>query len=146
MDAKGVLRTLIIGEWVLLIVNVVLEINLQSTLPAPLRSYVEQQINTYPTALDSVILFTLILMIASSIGLFVLARWAPPFYVVSVLLGLLTFLPEPQVATAWGTLVGNAGGILSGVIIGMLYFPSISQLFTTSNAKSSRATGVRSGA
>ena len=82
----------------------------ESTLPPPLREYLEREQNAEVTAMDFVLLLIwiplLVAIIASYVGMLRFARWSRPLALATSALGVLAlplFGPtvEPGIVTAW---------------------------------------------
>jgi hypothetical protein len=134
MSSRGLLRTLIVAEFVLGIVSIVVSLLTESSLPEPLQTYLAEEAEADITTRDIVMLATgiplLILLLVSSIGLFSFWRPARILYVITTVVGLLG-MPffGPYVDSGWGAMFEEAAIIISGMILAMIYFSPVKDLY-----------------
>jgi hypothetical protein len=134
MPSKGFLRTLIVAELVLGITSVVVSLFTESMLPEPLRAFVEAESEAEVTTHDMILLAAgiplILLVLVSSIGLFVFWRPARILYVVTIVAGLLlTPFFGPYVDAGWGRVFEDAAVIVSGVILALIYLSPLKVLY-----------------
>jgi len=134
MPTSGFLRTLIVAEIGLVIVSVVVSMVTESTLPEPLRAYLEAEVEADITTWDLVMLATgiplLILLIVSSVGLFFFWRPARVLYSITMAAGLvMTPFFGPYVDSGWGTMFDQAAIVVSGAILALIYFSPLKVLY-----------------
>ena len=134
MSSRGVLRTLIVAEVGLVVLSIVGSLLTESLLPEPLRAYVatefEGEITTRDVAMVAAAVPLLILWLVSTIGLFFFWRPARMLYVVTMIFGLLA-MPffGPYVDVGLGAMLEDAATIISGVILALVYFSPVKELF-----------------
>jgi hypothetical protein len=127
MTATFALRTAIVFEWLFGLSTIILSITLERFLPDPLREYLAVEAESVPSLAEFLILplaiVMLLVLIASSIGLLLLQRWARWGYLASMALScvLMPFL-GPHVEHALTEAFDMASMILSGVVIGLAFF------------------------
>jgi hypothetical protein len=134
MSLSGLLRTLIVAEVGLVVLSVVGSLLTESLLPEPLRAYVETEfegdITTREVAMILAAIPLVVLWLVSSIGLFFFWRPARFLYVVTMIFGLLaTPFFGPYVDAGLGAMLESAGTIISGVILALVYFSPVKELF-----------------
>jgi hypothetical protein len=127
MPSKTLLRTLIVAEIALGIISIVVSLVTESSLPEPLRAFLEVDSEADVTAQEMVLLAVAIpligLLLVSSIGLFFFWRPARILYLITMIVGLLlTPFFGPYVDAGWGTMFEDAAVIISGVILALVYF------------------------
>jgi hypothetical protein len=138
--SKTLLRALIVTEYVLIIVAIVVGLATESLLPDPLRTFVEEEANAELTNDDIAMLIIglplIILLIVSSIGLFMLWPPARILYLIGVASGLI-LMPVfgPYVESGWGTAFEDAASIISGVILALVYFSPLKRYFDASGPR-----------
>lgn len=134
MPSKGFLRTLIVAEFALTIIGAVVSLLTEPLLPEPLRDFLAAESTAEVTARE-IIMFAaaiplLILLLVSSIGLFFFWRPARILYVITIAAGLLVApFFGPYVDAGWGTTFGDAAMIVSGVILALIYFSPLKDLY-----------------
>jgi hypothetical protein len=134
MPSKGFLRTLIVGEIVLGIVSIVVSLLTRSSLPEPLRAFLDAESKAEMTAgvlsLLATTIWLIILSLVASIGLFFFWRPARILYLIAVAANLLlTPFSGPYVDAGWGTTFLQAGFIVSGFILALIYFSPLKDLY-----------------
>ncbi len=127
MNVRKALRIALLAEWGLIIATIASSFLLESALPSPLRQYVQAEserdlaLADLPIALGGILI--LISTIATTIGLFLFQRWARPFYLVTTLASFgIILLAGPSVEHAVSETLGELAVLVSGVILGMIYF------------------------
>jgi hypothetical protein len=139
--SKTLLRALIVTEYVLIIVAIVVGLATESLLPDPLRTFVEEQANAELTNNDVAMLIIglplIVLLIVSSIGLFMLWPPARILYLIGIASGLV-LMPVfgPYVESGWGTAFEDAASVVSGVILALVYFSPFKRYFETPRPRS----------
>ena len=129
MPAKRLLRILILVEIpVMVAIGVATYLSVPS-LPDPLRNFlsVKDQISPDSTVIEVV---ALVAFLIANVGLYVFWSGARTFYfVVTLALQLSNLLLGPFVATGWTELFEATLTLLNGVILGVIYFSPIRDLF-----------------
>jgi hypothetical protein len=134
MPTKGLLRTLIVMEIVLGFTSVVVSFITEPMLPEPLRAFVNAESEEAITAYDMILLAfgipLILLFLVSSIGLFLFWRPARILYVVTIVAGfVLTPIFGPYVDAGWGRIFEDAAVVVSGVILGLVYFTPLREMY-----------------
>jgi hypothetical protein len=134
MLTKRALRFLIVAELLLAIIGGVLTVFTTSLLPEELQAYeqavAEAGYTTREWVLLGVGIVLLILVLISSIGLFVFWRPARLFYLLTLIAGVaLAPFYGPYVDAGWGTLFQEAAMIISGVILALIYYSPLRDLY-----------------
>jgi hypothetical protein len=134
MPSKGFLRTLIVAEVVLGIISVVVSLLTESSLPEPLQAFLHAESEVEATGRGMVMLAAaiplIILLLVSSIGLFFFWRPARFLYLIAIAGGLLlTPFFGPYVDAGWGATFEEAAIIISGVILALVYFSPLKDLY-----------------
>jgi hypothetical protein len=134
MPTKGLLRTLIVAEIVIGIISIVVSSFTESTLPEPLRAFSEAQteseITTRGVAMIAAAIALIILLLVSSIGLFFFWRPARILYLLTLILGIaMTPFFGPYVDAGLGTAFEDIAVVISGVILGLVYFSPLRELY-----------------
>jgi hypothetical protein len=127
MNTSTVLRICVVLEWVFAGSGIALSLLLESALPDPLRQWLsaelEKSLNLHDVLLLFLIVPLLLCAIVSSIGLFLLKRWAAWLYLGTVIVGFLLYpLMGPTVEHALADAVDDIAVVLSGLIIGLAFF------------------------
>jgi hypothetical protein len=128
------LRTLVLAEWCLLLLAAIVDISLESSLPAPLAAHVAAESETFfgswPPAVAIALTMTLLLSLISSIGLLFLSPWSRVAYLATMILGFaVSPFMGPQVMTAPGATLGQAAAVVSGILLAGLYMGPFRDLF-----------------
>jgi hypothetical protein len=134
MSSRGVLRTLIVAEVGLVVLSVVGSLLTEVLLPEPLQAYLETEfegdLTTFEVAMLVAAVPLVILWLVSSIGLFFFWRPARLLYVVTMIFGMLaTPFFGPYVDAGLGAMLEDAATIMSGVILALVYFSPVKELF-----------------
>ncbi|MEK7855071.1 MAG: hypothetical protein AAB288_03200 [Acidobacteriota bacterium] len=134
MPSRGFLRTLIVAEIFLGIISIFVSLLTESSLPEPLRAFLEAESEAEVTAREMMMLAVgiplIVLLFVSSIGLFFFWRPARILYLITVGIGLLlTPFFGPYVDAGWGTTFEEAAVIVSGVILALVYFSPLKDLY-----------------
>jgi hypothetical protein len=144
MSPSQLLRYLILAMWGTAIVGAVLDLSLESTLPEPLRQYLNSEWNEEnltPREWVGVVagLASLVLMITGSVRLYRLrATGCRPFFT-GLALSVLTMLCfEAVIYNPWSAALYEASMVLGGVIVGWLYLADSRLDFTHSAAPRDR--------
>ena len=132
--SKGFLRTLIVAEIALVIISVVVSLLTESSLPEPLRAFLKAEFEAEITVRAMTMIIATIplfvLMLGSSIGLFFFWRPARILYLIVTAVGLLlTPFFGPYVDAGWGSTLEEAATIVSGVILALIYFSPLKDLY-----------------
>lgn len=129
MNVRKALRIAILAEWGLIIATIASSFLLESSLPSPLRGYVQAESERdltpadLPVAIGGILI--LVLTVVGTIGLFLFQRWARPLYLVTTLASFaVVLLAGPSVEHAASETLGELAVLVSGVILGMIYFTS----------------------
>lgn len=70
--------------------------------------------------------------ILAAVGLFLFRRWGRTVFLICLLTELaVTVLTGPHVNTGWTMLVGYIYSIIEGVILALIYFSPIREMFET---------------
>jgi hypothetical protein len=106
----------------------------ESSLPEPLRAFLDAESEAEITVREMVMLLAaipvIILLLVSSIGLFFFWRPARMLYLIALVAGLLlTPFFGPYVDAGWGTTFEEAAVIVSGVILAPVYFSPLKDLY-----------------
>ena len=130
MKTATVLRIAIVAEYILVALSVILSFTLEDSLPPPLRDYVkaeaEREITRSELLLMVPMLILIVAAVVASVGLFMLKEWARWCYLAATGGGstLLVFM-DPSVQHAVTEGVGNFTVIVSGVILGIVFFTDV---------------------
>ncbi len=130
MPIESVLRILVVGQWLLAALSIVIFQVEVANLPFLLQEYAAAEATRPPTVLDAVVGWLTLLWavgsLASSVGVFLLQRWARPIFLAMALLGcVLQALLEPSVTTGWSVAAETAAQVVVGVTIGVAYFSPV---------------------
>ena len=134
MPSKGFLRTLIVAEVGLGLLSVVVSSLTETLLPEPLRAFLKAESEAEMTArtmiMGALTIALLVLWLLSSVGLFFFWRPARMLYLVVTVVGLLVApFFGPYVDAGWGTAFDEASLIGSGVILALIYFSPLKNLY-----------------
>ncbi|MDA1143275.1 MAG: hypothetical protein O3B01_32355 [Planctomycetota bacterium] len=134
MPSKGFLRTLIVAGFGLGIISVVVSLLTESSLPEPLRAFLDAESEAEVTAREMILLAAaiplIILVLVSTIGLFFFWRPARILNLISIVAGLiLTPFFGPYVDAGWGMTFVEAATIISGVVLALVYFSPLKDLY-----------------
>jgi len=134
MPSKVFLRTLIVAEISLGAISVVVSLLTESALPEPLRAFVKAEAEAEMTVGPMIMIATtiplVILFFLSSIGLFFFWRPARIVYLIATVAGLLlTPFFGPYVDLGWATAFDEAAILVSGVILSLIYFSPLKDLY-----------------
>ena len=137
MLTKRALRFLLVAEILLAITGGIVTVFTESLLPAELQAYEqavsEADVTTREWVLLGVGIVLLVFLLVSSIGLFVFWRPARLLYFCTVIGGLaLTPFYGPYVDAGWGTLFQEMAMIVSGVILALIYYSPLRDLYERS--------------
>ena len=128
------LRILVIVEMILVSVEIAADFLLEGFLPEALRAYLKAEMDAPFRPLDILFLALAIplciAMIAAWIGLLRFWKHAPRLYLVATL-GLVfsEALSGPSVMTSLGSALDSASSMLSGAIIGLLFFSEVRESY-----------------
>jgi len=101
------------------------------SLPEPLASYANAQMNKGVTAKAILDLIALAGLLFSYVGLFSLKRWGRTLFVAAtIILTFLTLFDHPVIVTANTNVLSSIGDMLGGAIIAISFF---TPLFNTSD-------------
>jgi len=130
MPITTLFRIILIAGLLTAIIGVVAGMTLVDTLPTILQEYLTQVENEEMS--DNTAVTTLILLIASTIGLWKFKNWARIIYIVITIV-LLPLYPAmgPIVMNPWEAMFGDIALILEGVLIAMMFFSPIHKEFKT---------------
>lgn len=71
--------------------------------------------------------------LVASLGLFLFQHWGRPLFLISTILFVLTTpLYESYVSTGWSATLAYVASLLEGMILALIFFSSLSRLFTKS--------------
>ena len=131
---KRAFRGLVLVSLALLFLGVVVELVSESSLPEPLRSYVqaegEKELQPSDWLILAAVLVALPLLIAATLGLCFFKNWARWAYlVVCVVFVAFSPLLGPVVQPAWSAAFEDCSTILTGVILALSFFSPISAYF-----------------
>jgi uncharacterized membrane protein len=127
MNVRKALRIALLVEWGLIIATIATSFLLESALPSPLRQYVQAESERDLTPADLAVAIGGILIVAmtvvATIGLFLFQRWARPLYLVTTLASFgVVLLAGASVEHAVSETLGELAVLVSGVILGIIYF------------------------
>ena len=110
-----------------------------SSLPAPLRDYVQAQseanLTTGEIVASIIAILTLIAFVVSIIGLYLFWRPARPLTVITLVLALIyTVLAGPTVELGLATSLDELGAVLWGIILALIYLPPAKDWFERPHA------------
>jgi hypothetical protein len=131
MPSKSFLRILIVVEIGLGILGGVVSHLTVSWLPEPLRAFSKAESQGERALVMLRVVFPLIILsLVSSIGLFFFWRPSRILYLISSVLWLL-LLPffGPNVDAGWGKVFEDAGLVVSGVILALVYFSPLKSFY-----------------
>ena len=127
MKAKTVLRVAVICEWGFLILSILLDSILESSLPDQLQAYLEWErsqvfsLNEWFLLLQTPLFF--IGYATASIGLLLLKAWSKWLYLIVLIFGFApALISGPIVYHAVVDLVVEVQTLLSGLILGIVFF------------------------
>ena len=131
MPSKSFLRTLIVVEIGLVILDIVVSLLTVSLLPESLRAFSEAESQGERGLVVLRVAFpVIILWLGSIIGLFFFWRPSRILYLISTVLWLLpTPFFGPYVDAGWGIAIDYAAMIVSGVILALVYFSPLKSLY-----------------
>jgi hypothetical protein len=131
MPSKSFLRTLIVVEIGLVILDIVVSLLTVSLLPESLRAFSEAESQGERGLVVLRVAFpVIILWLGSIIGLFFFWRPSRILYLISIVLWLLLQpFCGPYVDAGWGTAFEDAAMIVSGVILALIYFSPLKSLY-----------------
>jgi hypothetical protein len=132
--ATRVLRWLVVAEILLSIASGIVSLATVNLLPPELRAYEQATFEADLTSKDLILLgvalVLLSLIVVSSIGLLVFWRPARLLYLVRIIAGIaIAPFAGPYVDAGWGDSLEGAAILVSGVILPLIYYPPLSQLF-----------------
>jgi len=145
VSPKALLRTLVVLEFSLAILAGAVSWATESSLPEPLRAYVQAQAerewpDRYLVMLAAIGGPLLLAYVVASVGLFLFWRPARPLYLVTVIGGvLLTPALGPYVDSGWGEMLGAVGGMVTGAILALIYFSPLKELYEGGSTASASA-------
>jgi phosphoglycerol transferase MdoB-like AlkP superfamily enzyme len=132
--SKRLLRILVVAELLMIVLGVAVALLTEPSLPEPLRDWVQAEAEVEPTAgflvLTGFGFLMVVALVVSNIGLFFFWRFARPLYLVTTLAPVL-LLPAfgPDVSSGWAAMFDDLGMILSGIIIALIYWSPLRDLF-----------------
>lgn len=127
MMAKTALRVAVICEWGFLLLAILLDAILESSLPEQLQAYLEwERSQTFSLNEWFLLIQTPLFLIGyatASIGLLLLKRWSKWLYLIVLIFGFApTLISGPIVEHAFVDLVVEVQTLLSGLILGIVFF------------------------
>lgn len=130
MSLKTTLRTLLVLYWFLTAATIALSLAMEAWLPAPLAGWnaaSADSMSTASLAAWGVVVFVfLVLLFAASAGLFFFKRRARWVYLATVFVfHVISIFIGPVVEHALPAAVNDFTIVLSGVIIGMVFFSGV---------------------
>jgi hypothetical protein len=130
MSSAQTLRYLILTMWVTAIVSVVLDFSLESRLPEPLRDYLAAKWDEDFTLRDVVVsvvgLIGLWFLVQGSIHLYGLRAKGRRQFLIGLVTSTLTVpLFGPVVSNPWVALLSDVFFVLTGIIVGLIYFSAV---------------------
>lgn len=136
--SKRTFQCLIISKWLLLILTMILYVTTKKLLPPELRAYFETQQNLPLTNTETIFLWIilgwLVFAFVNSIWLFMFKNWARRTFVLLLIINVL-ITPIPigtgYVMTGWTMLTYYLSAVVDGVLIALMYFSPISEMFET---------------
>jgi len=134
MRNQRVLRMLIITDIVLTVLLIISELALQSTLPAPLRKWLddwgEPSLSPIQMLVLALFLVTISVGMIAWIALYNFWKYGPPLYVAAWILSVIgTALSGPSVMTSAGATLELLETVVAGMILGIVYFSDLRARF-----------------
>ena len=130
MSPENTLRGAVLISWTSLMSSAVVLPWEKATLAPPLREHLEAELSgpITPALMFGIVL--LLVLVAASIGLLCIARWARPLFLWANL-GALCLSPAlgPLVMGPWQTLFNDIALMGFGVVIALTYFGDIKHRF-----------------
>lgn len=130
MSLKTTLRTLLVLYWFLTAATIALSLAMEAWLPAPLAGWNAASADAMPPAALAawgvVVFALLVVLFAASAGLFFFKRRARWVYLATVFIfHVISIFIGPVVEHALPAAVNDFTIVLSGVIIGMVFFSDV---------------------
>src|ERR1700687_4678776 len=123
-----VFKSLVIGQWVVIILVVLISSSLESDLPAPLRAYLEEDLQRDLTVWGVLSIPLLLCHIVASAGLYLFKWWARNLYSATVLLFIL--LPSgPQVLSSIESALNDLVSIIEGMLLVLMWATPLANSF-----------------
>jgi hypothetical protein len=127
---KTLFRWVVAGSIGLLIGSVAVLIVVGESLPPELSAWVEAEVNSEWTALDTFAASMAVVSIVSGVGLLLFARWSRWAYAASTIaVTVATLFGGPSVSTAFEAFFSEVVLLLDGFIIGTAFFSDVRQCF-----------------
>lgn len=135
---KGQFRWLVTASVFVTILGVIVSVVGESSLPVPLRDYMESQseadLSTGDIVLVAVSIPLLIALVVSIIGLYCFWRFARPLTVIVWLIALvLQVFAGPTVDSGLATSLYELGAVLTGIILAVIYITPARAWFGKTN-------------
>jgi hypothetical protein len=132
MQIKTIFRGIILIYIASMAANITLSIMLDDMLPVELYNYLAEVENKPVTNLDYFVLFILMVFYPLSlIGIWLFNAWGRTLFVAMEVLGILIFpiIIGHVVMNPWEALFYEISGMLSGIIIAMLFIGPVGDKF-----------------
>ena len=132
--SPAILRSLLVLKMVFLATGVVLSMVLESSLPEPLRTYLESTAEADPTMSEWMAVGTGIVLLGllgiATVGLWFFWPPARGMYLATTLAGFaLTPLFGPTVEDRWSGVCGDIVMFLAGVVLAVIYWTPLAERF-----------------
>lgn len=125
-----VLRSSMIGYWLLIPISSVVAVVEEGDLPANILQFSETQIDMMPVWVMLLMILLLGLNLVASVGVFLFHSWARDLFA-SSLIG--AYLIEPlmgtMVATPYYGMLDDVLDLVAGIILCLIYFSPVSEAF-----------------
>ncbi len=130
MSTKNTMRVAIVVSWSSLVIGVIVSFWEESRLAAPLQEFLEAEYAQPLTPAIVVMVLLLLVLVAASVGLFVLARWARPLFLWTNLVALCMWpMAGPNVTGPWTTMFDEVSLMGFGFVIAVTYFGDLKEHF-----------------
>lgn len=134
MNLERIFRGLVVSDIALTVTSIPATLLSEHFLPSALQAYVHAESEAPLTVLEAVLFaFAVALMVVLVVAWVGLLRWrrsAPHLYLVACAsYAPFLLIAGPTVSTAFETATGTVGSIISGLILGMVYFSDLRARF-----------------
>ena len=135
MKLERALSILILGDVLLVVLSIVADRVLDTSLPEPLRAYITTEGIRFANSLLMVLWVSVVVGTTLSwIGLLNLVRGARALYVSSWIAHLIsTLLSGPVVSTSVTQVMQMLGALVGGAIVGLIYLSELRDRFRTTS-------------
>ncbi|EDM25271.1 hypothetical protein LNTAR_24868 [Lentisphaera araneosa HTCC2155] len=138
MNHTKILKSLVVLEFILIILGLIVGFYLENSLPKELKNWLDSQTALPMTTKDEFSLYWglsfIITYLISMIGLYLLKPWSKRLYIISTV-GLFCIYPilGPTVEHAASTLINEMASICSGCIFALILFTPVLSKMKKSN-------------